>query len=130
MCIDESDLLLKQDKLRPSLMGMLMDRDASVRRHLLVGASLGEHSMQRAMDAGLVESPILVTASGFREFNNGEDPLTKVDAVPMVPDGLRHRILPVERWQALANMVRPSTGLDLGLWLDWESGWVGAEGWG
>ena len=62
--------------------------------------------MPRPRQAGLLESPVLVTASGFRDFAGDEDPLTKVDAVPMVPDGLVHRILPVERYQALANMVR------------------------
>ena len=52
VCIDESDLLLKQEKLRPSLEAMLLDRDSAKRRHLLVGASLGKDTMERAMTVG------------------------------------------------------------------------------
>ena len=52
VCIDESDLLLKQEKIRPSLEAMLLDRDSAKRRHLLVGATLGKDSMERATKVG------------------------------------------------------------------------------
>merc|ERR1711871_656351 len=89
--------------MRPALEAMLLDRDPSSRRHVLVGASMGTGAMQTATEVGVVQKPLLVTAGGFRELVSGE---TMVDKTPMVPDGLKHRILPVERWEALANLAR------------------------
>jgi hypothetical protein len=78
---------------------------------------MGSDLIASAVSTDLATAPLLVTSTGYQEVPTAStdsntdsitdsDWLSAVDAAPMVPQGLQHRIMAVEPWQALASLVR------------------------